>query len=136
MIELLSREWRGRYPLIYAGDFNTRGAAIRFDHKDERLPGELAHRFCHRHPDRCRIEMSWDGDEPWPYTQDLQGFVSSAHVRIEPIAIAAEFDEAVEGRRLSDHDALRVTFKLSWRVPNQSRLQAAKLTGVGWAEAD
>ncbi|HVM38144.1 MAG TPA: endonuclease/exonuclease/phosphatase family protein [Sphingomicrobium sp.] len=116
MAELLAREWRGRYPLIYAGDFNTRGTARRFDYKDENLPGELAHRFCHNEPQRCRVEMSWDGDEPWRDTQDLQGYASSARVTIEPVAIEAEFDEPVGGRRLSDHDALRVTFRMSWRV--------------------
>ena len=116
MVDLLTREWRGRYPLIYAGDFNTRGTAYRFDYKDERLPGELAHRFCHRNPDRCRVEISWDGDEPWRDTQDLQGYASSDRIRIEPIAISAEFDEPFEQRRLSDHDALRVTYKLSWTV--------------------
>lgn len=116
IIGLLSREWRGRYPLIYAGDFNTRGTAYRFDYKDERLPGELAHRFCQGHPDRCRVEISWDGDEPWRDTQDLQGYASSDRVEIEPVAIAAEFDQPVDGRRLSDHDALRVTFRLSWTV--------------------
>jgi hypothetical protein len=120
MVELLSREWRGRYPLIYAGDFNTRGTPYRFDYKDERLPGDLAHRFCHGHRDRCRIEMSWDGDEPWRDTQDLQGYASSARVRIEPIAIAADFDEPFDGHRLSDHDALRVTFRLSWSLTEQA----------------
>lgn len=120
MIALLAREWRGRFPLIYAGDFNTRGTPFRFDYKDERLPGELAHRFCHSNPQKCRIEISWDGDEPWRDTQDLQGYASSARVQIEPVAIAAEFDEPVGDRRLSDHDALRVTYKLSWRIVDHS----------------
>lgn len=118
MVELLSREWGGRLPLIYGGDFNTRGTPFRFDYKDERLPGELAHRFCHLHRGRCAVELSWDGDEPWRDTQDLQGYASSARVKIEPVAISADFDEPVDGERLSDHDALRVTYRLSWNVAN------------------
>jgi endonuclease/exonuclease/phosphatase family metal-dependent hydrolase len=117
MAALLARDWRGERPLIYAGDFNARGSEMRFDFQDRRLPGELAHRFCHAKPDRCDIQMSWDSDEPWRDTQDLQGFVGSARVRVEPIAIEAEFDAPVDERMLSDHDALRVTYRLSWR-PN------------------
>lgn len=115
MAELLQREWVPSAPLIYAGDFNSRGTSKRFDFKDRLLPGDLAHRYCHALPDRCAIKMSWDSDEPWRDTQDLQGFVSGTRVTVEPIAIEAEFDAPVDGRPLSDHDALRVTYKLSWQ---------------------
>lgn len=113
--QLLRRDWTSSRPLIYAGDFNTRGATVRFDYKDKMLPGELAHRYCHARPDRCAVKMSWDSDEPWRDTQDLQGFVSGARVRVEPIAIEAQFDAPVDGVMLSDHDALQVTYRLSWQ---------------------
>lgn len=116
MVALLERDWRSGGPLIYAGDFNTRNAPDRFEFKDARLPGELAHRYCHAHPDRCAVQASWDSDEPWMDTQDLQGYAAGIRVKIEPIKIEARFDAPVGGRMLSDHDALLVTYRLSWHI--------------------
>lgn len=116
MALLLARDWRGRGPLIYAGDFNTRQSPDRFTYKDERLPGELAHRYCMMQPNRCDVRMSWDSDEPWLDTQDLQGFANGPLVTVEPIVMAAMFDAPINGVMLSDHDALLVTYRLSWRM--------------------
>ncbi|HWK40541.1 MAG TPA: endonuclease/exonuclease/phosphatase family protein [Croceibacterium sp.] len=113
--ELLDREWAGRGPLIWAGDLNARGNLDRFTFQEERLPGELAHRYCADNPRHCDVRMSWDNDEPWLDTQDLQGFLDGEWVWIKPVAIAARFDEPVQGRMLSDHDALEVRWRLSWR---------------------
>lgn len=117
LIMLLERDWRGQGPLIYAGDFNTRNAPSRFEYKDSRLPGELAHRFCHANRDRCQVKKAWDNDEPWTRTQDLQGYADGAGIRIEPIEIAALFDHPVDGKMLSDHNALRVKYRISWDLP-------------------
>lgn len=114
MVELFARDWKGRGPLIYGGDFNTRNSADRFEYKDARLPGELAHRFCYSNRDQCAVELSWDSDEPWLDTQDLQGYANGGGLRIEPVAIAAVFDQPVDGKKLSDHDALKVTYRISW----------------------
>lgn len=113
--ELLDREWAGRGPLIWAGDLNARGNLERFSFQEERLPGELAHRYCADNREHCAVRMSWDNDEPWLDTQDLQGFLDGEWVRIRPVAIAARFDEPVDGRMLSDHDGLEVRWRLSWR---------------------
>lgn len=112
--ELLEREWRGRGPLIWAGDLNARGNLARFEFQEERLPGELAHRYCADNREHCAVHISWDNDEPWLDTQDLQGFLDGEWVRIKPIAIAARFDEPVDGEPLSDHDGLEVRWRLSW----------------------
>lgn len=112
---LLEREWQGRGPLIWAGDFNARGNLARFEEKANRISGELAHRFCIQYPDECTVKMSWDSDEPWMDTQDLQGFQPSGRIAVRPVAIRARFDEPVNGRMLSDHDGLEVTWELRWR---------------------
>lgn len=111
---LLERDWRGRGPLIWVGDFNSRGSPDRFEAKDARMPGDLAHRHCLAYPAGCRIEASWDSDEPWLDTQDLQGFADGRIVKVRPVAIAARFDEPFAGRMLSDHDGLEVTWQLTW----------------------
>ena len=111
---LLERDWRGRGPLIWVGDFNARGALDRFTAKDARMPGDLAHRYCVDNEGCCRIAMSWDNDAPWLDTQDLQGFADGLQVRVRPVAIAARFDRPRDGRMLSDHDGLEVTWELRW----------------------
>ncbi|MFC3098176.1 endonuclease/exonuclease/phosphatase family protein [Alteraurantiacibacter palmitatis] len=110
----LDRAWQGRGPLIWAGDFNARHDPDRFAAKEEHIRGELAHRHCIRHPDLCVVTASWDNDEPWLDTQDLQGFVQGQRVNIEPVAIRARFDAPVNGRMLSDHDGLEVVWRLYW----------------------
>jgi endonuclease/exonuclease/phosphatase family metal-dependent hydrolase len=120
IMELLDREWGGRGPLVWAGDLNARGNLDRFTYQEERLPGELAHRYCADNPHHCAVRISWDNDEPWLDTQDLQGFLDGQWVWIKPVAITARFDEPVDGRMLSDHDGLEVRWRLSWRPRPQS----------------
>ena len=123
--DLLAREWRGRGPLIWAGDINARGDLERFGLQEASLPGELAHRYCVDNPGHCAVESSWDNDAPWLDTQDLQGFLDGEWVRIKPVSIAARFDAPVDGRMLSDHDALEVRWRLSWRpVSSEAKLGA------------
>lgn len=121
---LLDQEWRGRGPLIWVGDFNARGSEERFDAKDALMPGEIAHRYCQSLPGQCLVQASWDSDEPWRDTQDLQGFADGAIVKVRPVAIAARFDEPFRGGMLSDHDGLEVTWQLSW--PGQSAVIAGR----------
>lgn len=112
--EVLDRDWRGQGPLIYAGDFNARNAPDRFEFKDDQIPGEWAHRYCHENRAECVVTMSWDSDEPWMDTQDLQGYADGPRISVRPLAIMALFDAPVDGRPLSDHDALLVLYRLGW----------------------
>lgn len=121
LARFLEQEWRQQGPLIYAGDFNTKNSHERFTFKDERLPGDWAHRYCHSNRDLCDVRKSWDSDEPWMDTQDLQGFADGNGITIEPVEIAAMFDSPVDDKMLSDHDALSVTYRLSWDRDQTSR---------------
>ena len=58
--------------------------------------------------------MSWDGDEPWMDTQDLQFYADGRTVRIRPLRVEAMFDGGPSGPRLSDHDGFLVTYELRW----------------------
>lgn len=58
--------------------------------------------------------MSWDGDEPWMDTQDLQFFWPGDRVAIRPIRVEAMFDGGESGPVLSDHDGFLVTYELRW----------------------
>jgi endonuclease/exonuclease/phosphatase family metal-dependent hydrolase len=105
-------------PTIFGGDFNMRGSPERFAEFARWKPLTLVHRYCLDQSQTCDIRMSWDGDEPWMDTQDLQLFRSSDVVTIRPIRIKAMFDGSENEPRLSDHDGLRVLYHISWRVEN------------------
>lgn len=116
-----------RNPLIFGGDFNMRGARERLDYAMSRRPYPFVRYYCTVTANDCDVRMSWDGDEPWLATQDLQGFDDGACVAVRPVRVAALFDEpvpdtsdepaALRGRLLSDHDGYLVVYRLSWPAP-------------------
>ncbi|MBO9376927.1 metal-dependent hydrolase [Sphingomonas histidinilytica] len=103
------------YPLIFGGDFNMRWSEERFADFSRYVPLEIVHRWCVAPDHGCDVRMSWDGDEPWMDTQDLQLFRSSPMVAIRPIRVEAMFDGGALPR-LSDHDGFLVTYELRWRA--------------------
>ena len=111
---LLDSDLRADWPFIYGGDFNTRRSSARFDHKVENIPGTVVDYYCAATKNTCDVRLSWDGDEPWMDTQDLQGFGHGGKVRIRPVRLEAMFDEPYKGKKLSDHDGYLVTYELSW----------------------
>lgn len=104
-------------PTVLGGDFNMKGSAIRFERfRNVTEPFEIVHEWCNDQPLRCDTRISWDGDEPWMDTQDLQLFESGADVRIIPIRVEAMFDGSAGNPQLSDHDGFRVTYRISWQT--------------------
>lgn len=101
-------------PLILGGDFNMRQEEVRFTHFERKVPLTLVRRFCITYPEICDVRMSWDGDEPWMDTQDLQLYGDGARVMVIPVRVESWFDGPERGGALSDHDAYRVTYRLSW----------------------
>ncbi len=104
-----------KVPTILGGDFNMRGAPerlARFDAALDRLT--MVHRFCATPASPCAVRVSWDGDEPWMDTEDLQLFADGSQVRVTPIRVEAMFDGAESDPQLSDHDGFRVTYRLDW----------------------
>ncbi|MGH6633776.1 MAG: endonuclease/exonuclease/phosphatase family protein, partial [Sphingopyxis sp.] len=114
--QFLDRHHVPNNPLIIGGDFNMRRNAERFDFFSTAIPYEIVHRWCIEKPATCAVKMSWDGDEPWMDTQDLQAFDNGRRVSVEPIRVEAMFDGSDNGARLSDHDGFLVTYRLSWRA--------------------
>jgi hypothetical protein len=91
-----------------------RNSEERFAAFAEWKPLTLVHRHCIEQPRTCEVRMSWDGDEPWMDTQDLQLFRSGDILRIRPTHVEAMFDGGETGPKLSDHDGFRVRYELSW----------------------
>lgn len=102
------------HPLIFGGDFNMRNASNRLDHFTYRKPYHIVRHYCTVVTDDCDVRMSWDGDEPWLDTQDLQGFDDGAAIRVRPVRAEALFDGPETGGRLADHDGYLVSYRLEW----------------------
>jgi len=101
-------------PTIFGGDFNMRGSEGRFAEFARWKPLTLVHRYCIEQSHLCDVRMSWDRDEPWMDTQDLQLFRSGATVEVRPVHVEAMFDGSERGPKLSDHDGFLVSYQLSW----------------------
>lgn len=95
--------------VVLGGDFNVKNAPARYGYRAASRPYTVVSEVCR--PDRgCRpVEV---GPEPWLRSQDLQAFISTARVRVQPLATATAFD-GVEGPRLSDHDGYLVRYRLA-----------------------
>jgi endonuclease/exonuclease/phosphatase family metal-dependent hydrolase len=110
---LLDRVRDPSAPLVLGGDFNMRGDLSRFEAFAKAQPYTIVHEFCINQPDVCTVKLSFDGDEPWLDTQDLQAYDDGGKVRLVPVEIEAMFD-GLRGELLSDHDGLLVTYELRW----------------------
>lgn len=100
--------------LIVGGDFNTKGDRERLNYLQKGPFTPIVRFYCTQVVDDCQIKTSFDGDEPWRDTQDLQAFYSGERIGVRPVEIDAVFDEPYEGRRLSDHDGYLVVYRLAW----------------------
>lgn len=118
----------GANPTLLGGDFNVRNSDARFDFLEPRLPMTLSWRYCLTTADaNCDIRLSFDGDAPWMKTQDQQFFRSGSRVQIRPLRIEALFDGSKDSPQLSDHDAYRVVYELTWPAHETT---SAKLCSV------
>lgn len=102
-------------PAVLGGDFNMKHSAVRFEWFQDVQPFALVHQYCLQHRQACDIRMSWDGDEPWMDTQDLQLFAPGRRVEMWPERVEALFDGTPASPQLSDHDAFRVVYRLRWK---------------------
>jgi endonuclease/exonuclease/phosphatase family metal-dependent hydrolase len=102
------------YPVIFGGDFNMRHSEPRWENFTRYQPLALVHRVCADKSSGCDVRMSWDGDEPWMDTQDLQFFSGGGVVSVRPVRVEALFDGSQESPQLSDHDGYLVTYRIEW----------------------
>lgn len=112
-------------PVIFGGDFNMRHSEARWENFTRYQQMTLVHRVCAKPDSECDVQMSWDGDEPWMDTQDLQFFDPGYQTSIRPVRVEAMFDGGPNGPQLSDHDGFMVTYELSWAATETSAAPAA-----------
>lgn len=104
-------------PTIVGGDFNMKGSTIRFERfRNVTEPFSIVQEYCTENPLPCDVQISWDGDEPWMDTQDLQLYETGSQVDVKPVRVEAMFDGSADSPSLSDHDGFRVTYEVSWSI--------------------
>ena len=119
--EFIARTQNLAFPLIFGGDFNMRHSEARWEEFSRYHPLTLVHEVCVDPEAGCDVKMSWDGDEPWMDTQDLQFFADGERLSVRPIKVEAIFDGGPSGPRLSDHDGFLVTYELRWPTAMQEK---------------
>ena len=102
------------FPVIFGGDFNMRHSEPRWENFTRYQSLTLVHRVCVDPAYGCEVKMSWDGDEPWMDTQDLQFFFAGNRASIRPVRVEAMFDGSADSPKLSDHDGYMVTYRIEW----------------------
>jgi endonuclease/exonuclease/phosphatase family metal-dependent hydrolase len=105
-------------PVILGGDFNMRSAPQRLAPFDTALHDlTMVQRYCIVPVNSCDVRISWDGDEPWMDTEDLQIFRKGPAVSVIPLQVKAMFDGSDHSPKLSDHDGFNVKYRLMWHQP-------------------
>ena len=125
--EYFDARWDREQPVIFGGDFNMKSARDRLDYAVGRhsvltdTPVFIVQHYCTVLVRDCDVRMSYDSDEPWLDTNDLQGWVPGRYVHVRAVEVDAWFDTPypgapkIRGRTtLSDHDGLFVRYRLSW----------------------
>jgi endonuclease/exonuclease/phosphatase family metal-dependent hydrolase len=112
--EFIDRTHDDNYPVIFGGDFNMRHSEPRWANFTRYQSMSLVHQACAAKASACDVRLSWDGDEPWMDTQDLQFFWPGSLVSMKPVRVEALFDGKPDSPQLSDHDGFMVTYRLEW----------------------
>lgn len=112
--EFIDNTHDDNYPVIFGGDFNMRRSEPRWANFTRYQAMSLVHQVCADKTFGCDVRMSWDGDEPWMDTQDLQFYWPGNQVSVRPIRVEAVFDGRPDSPQLSDHDGFLVTYRLEW----------------------
>ncbi|WP_313434276.1 endonuclease/exonuclease/phosphatase family protein [Novosphingobium sp.] len=128
--EFIDRTHDDATPVIFGGDFNMRHSEERWGNFSRYQSLDLVHRVCIQPGSNCDVRMSWDGDEPWMDTQDLQFYWPGAKVQIRPICVEALFDGRPGSPQLSDHDGFLVTYELRWKASDSRPSACAALPGT------
>ncbi len=123
--EFIDRTHDDATPVVFGGDFNMRHSEERWGNFSRYQSLDLVHRICAAPASGCDVRMSWDGDEPWMDTQDLQFYWPGDRVQIRPIRVEALFDGSPGSPQLSDHDGFLVTYELRWKA-SETRKDACR----------
>lgn len=104
-------QFRTGYPIVIAGDFNTKQDK-RYKYFRDHIPLKDAGEACVSVPGSCAIAEGTKQEEVLYRTNDKQFFGGSGAVSLEPVWMARNFDELLNGRTLSDHLGYEVHYRV------------------------
>jgi hypothetical protein len=103
---------RGGRTLILAGDLNIRDDR-RYDHFVLQARALNAGTLCLGVGSGCAIDPDTPPQALTRDTNDYHFIFEGTDYRIEPVAMARSYGEKMGGKRLSDHAAFEVTYRLT-----------------------
>lgn len=103
---------RGGRALILAGDLNIRDDR-RYNHFALQAQALNAGTLCLRAGSDCTVAPDTSPVSVTRDTNDYHFIFEGTGYRIEPIAVARTYADKMEGKRLSDHSAFEVTYRLT-----------------------
>lgn len=104
-------QFRKGYPIVIAGDFNTKQDK-RYAYFTNRVKLVDAGEACLNSAALCRIADGTREEELLYRTNDKQFYDGSGTVSLEPVWMARNFDELLDGRPLSDHLGYEVHYRV------------------------
>lgn len=120
--------WTGEFPIIFGGDFNAKQANDILDYMDEtperkiEKPTVLVPYYCTQIDTSCEFNVPFVSETPWLETQDWQGWINGRRITINALLVDEMFDEPHPEaptlgnyQTLSDHNGVRVRYRLSWK---------------------
>lgn len=111
LLNFLDRMRRGR-ALILAGDLNIR-ANRRYDHFTSQAGARNAGMLCLRTRNECAIDPDTVPAALTRDTNDYHFIFEGTGYQIAPVWMGRTYAEKMEGKRLSDHAAFEVTYRLT-----------------------
>lgn len=111
LVNLLG-QYRMGYPIVIAGDFNTKQDK-RYLYFRQNVQLVDAGEACVEVLDRCSIAAGTKQEELLYRTNDKHFFGNGNHVKLEPIWMARNFDEMLGEKPLSDHLGYEVHYRIT-----------------------
>ena len=129
LADFVNRTAVGDAPILLGGDFNMRHSQPRFDAFEKVEPMAVVQRYCLQPGAGCQTRINWQSQTPWLDTEDLQLFQAGHRVDIRPIRVETMFDGRPDSPKLSDHNAFRVVYELSWRTDATPARETCQIEG-------
>ena len=110
LVKLLG-EFRNGYPIVIAGDFNTKQDK-RYAYFSQNVGLADVGQVCLANRALCALAAGTKEDELLYRTNDKQFYADSDAVRLKPIWAARNFNELLDGKPLSDHLGYEVHYQV------------------------
>jgi endonuclease/exonuclease/phosphatase family metal-dependent hydrolase len=107
--DVITAERKDQDALILGGDFNSNPETVRYAYLEDRLGLKDANSDCLIQTG-CTIPQSVDLQAFWRSNELRQFYRQGSSTELQPIRATMDFTVPVDGKPLSDHDAIEITY--------------------------